>query len=396
MVNAVIISIVTFLLLVITPTITSAQKIGLDLLSLNPCLYGDCEARGSYAADPWGWPNPATMTYSLNYVKRGVFFSGGHFFVNAGDMNADISSGTMTVAYDPFVFQVNGVKATGGGYVKGPVPGVRLNVNMPVIRAAAAVDLDRFVPGLSVGLLGALPVVDSKINVTLVPLSRLPVARIKEARSVDITGGAFWHGGHRDWLMLGAYVNGASFDDKGRYFDPSTFTFVNDESTSNAWYARVGASFLPYYGYGQLMGQHYAVPTRNESMKELLSEIRLGIDWEHRNLTVPAEGTRDQDIGYFGADFRALPDYWNVLHPLVRPYGIVGVDTMGGWGAGLGLYGNPDGLLGWLSVNLGYSSRPLTPSFGRTNTFAVSASVSIPLDWILGKESRYPRIEDRG
>jgi hypothetical protein len=28
------------------------QKLGTDIAGLNLCLYGDCEARGSYAADP--------------------------------------------------------------------------------------------------------------------------------------------------------------------------------------------------------------------------------------------------------------------------------------------------------------------------------------------------------
>ena len=39
----------------------NAQQIGTDIAGLNLCLYGDCEARGAYAADPFGWANPGTM-----------------------------------------------------------------------------------------------------------------------------------------------------------------------------------------------------------------------------------------------------------------------------------------------------------------------------------------------
>lgn len=370
------------LIALLTAQPSQAQTIGLDLAALNLCLYGDCEAGGAYAAHKWGWPNPATLPVGTTpHIDRGVFFSGGHFFVNVGDMNADVESGTMTVVWAPFVFQVNGVKGTGGGYVRqGPIKDLRIKVKLPVIRTALGVDMGAFgVPGLSLGVLGALPIVESDVEATITSLN-LRVAKVKERRDVDVTVGAHYRTGHMDWFSVGAYVNGASFGDEATVFELNTFQFVDTKTTTNAWFTRVGVSILPLYGLDQLTGdipKEHAV--KHSPAFQMLSEITLSADWEHRNITAPGEGTRDQDIGYFRLDTLLLPDAWNILHPTIRPYGIVGVDTLGGYGLGVGLYGNPDGWLSWLSVDLGYSSRPLAPSFGNNvDVYAVTGSVVIP------------------
>jgi hypothetical protein len=45
-----------------------------DITALNLCMYGDCEARGSYAADPYGWANPATLPVgTLPHLDHGVW-----------------------------------------------------------------------------------------------------------------------------------------------------------------------------------------------------------------------------------------------------------------------------------------------------------------------------------
>jgi hypothetical protein len=45
-----------FLVCLAAARLAVAQQIGTDITGLNLCLYGDCEARGAYAADPHGWP----------------------------------------------------------------------------------------------------------------------------------------------------------------------------------------------------------------------------------------------------------------------------------------------------------------------------------------------------
>ena len=55
------------------------------------------------------------------------------------------------------------------------------------------------------------------------------------------------------------------------------------------------------------------------------------------------------------------------------------MDTLGGWGAGFGLYGHEKGWLNWFSCNLAYSSRPLIKALGELLTVAaVTCSATIP------------------
>src|SRR5574342_124887 len=75
----------------------AARGLGTDLASLNLCLYGDCEARGTYAADPYGLYNPATLGVATHmYFARGVALSGTYYHIGVGGLDGDIGLGVVT------------------------------------------------------------------------------------------------------------------------------------------------------------------------------------------------------------------------------------------------------------------------------------------------------------
>jgi hypothetical protein len=350
------------------PRLAYAQSLGTDLAGLNLCLYGDCEARGAYAADPYGWVNPATLPVgTLPYVPRGAFVSGSYFRLNAGDVSADVESGTLTAAIAPFVLQANAVYAEASGQPRA-LP-IDLSFRTRFIRLAAAVDLDRTalrVPGLSVGVLGSLPVTNSNLHLSA---NGLPLVLTTEDRHVDLTVGLHWRGGERNWFMAGAFVNAVSDPVATDAIDLATLQSVTSHGTTNAWFTRAGLSLLPFVPLGLVDGW---------AAGEWLAEVRLASDVALASITVPGEGTRQSETGYFGVDARILPDAWNPLSRHLRFYWIGGVDTDGGWGEGIGLYGN--GPLDWLSCNPAYSSRPIATSLGhRVDVWSATCSASVPL-----------------
>jgi len=346
-----------------------AQPIGTDIGALNLCLYGDCEARGAYAADPYGWPNPATLPVgTLPYVPRGAFFSGSYFRLNVGGIGADVGSGTITAAAAPFLLQVNTVYAEANGSVRS-LPGVDLGFRTRIVRLAAAVDLDRAldVHGLSVGFIGAVPATQSDLKLSATGVTFLTA---KEDRDVDLTFGLHWRVGARDWFMAGAFLNALRDHATTDGVDLATLTPFRQTGTTNAWFARAGVSLLPFVPLQLAEG--------TSSASELAGELRTAIDLEHKNIAVPGEGSRKDYAAYFGLDARLVPDAWNPISGYLRFYGIAGVDTNGGWGTGLGFYGN--GPLQFLSCNPAYSARPLTDTLGnrvKVWTLTCSASVAI-------------------
>jgi len=352
------------------PATAEAQKIGTDLAGLNPCLYGDCEARGSYAADPFGWTNPATMPGAiLRYFPRGAFASGSYYRLNAGGFAADIESPSLSLAYDPFVFQATGVYAEGHGYADS-LPGVHLKLRTSIIRLSVGADLDHVLPmrGWAVGLMVALPGVgSSKLDLSS---GGFEFSKSQEDRDVDLTFGLHWRGGEEYWFMAGAFVNGIRNDSKTTAVDPLTSAELTTHGTTNAWFVREGVSVLPFVPLGLTSG--------TRSTAEWLREIRLGMDLEQTNISVPGEGTRARDRAYFGLDARLLPDAWNPVSRFVRFVLITGADTAGGWGMGIGLYGN--GPLSFLSCNPAYSSRPSARSLGdRVDIWAATCAIAVPL-----------------
>ncbi|HXQ24663.1 MAG TPA: hypothetical protein VN812_23495, partial [Candidatus Acidoferrales bacterium] len=227
-----------------------AQEIGRDVTELHPCLYGDCEARGTYAADPFGFTNPATMPVgTLTYMSRGLFVSGSHFRFNAGGVGLNIDSPSVTVAVDPWVFQASVVYAEGGGAARS-LPGTHLSLRTRLVRLATAVDLGRTalgITGLSVGLLAGVPGTTSELRLTSGGLS---LVDSRESHEVGLTGGVHWRGGRRDWFNVGAFVDAERHHESMQEFDPMTLTTTEQHGVSNAWFARAGLSLLPFVPLG--------------------------------------------------------------------------------------------------------------------------------------------------
>jgi len=348
----------------------TAQEIGTDVAGLNLCLYGDCEARGAYAADPFGMANPGTLPVGvLTYVSRGVFVSGSYFRLNAGGVGVNIESPSLTVALDPWVFQVNVVQADGEGGADS-FPGVHLDLRTTMVRLAAGVDLGRTrlgLKGLSVGLLAGVPGTTSDLSGTF---GGVTVADSHEDHEVGLAPGIHWRGGQGDWFNVGTFMNVERHHETQQVLDPATFTTTQRHGTSNAWFLRAGLSLVPAVPLGISKG--------NAPLNEWCREFRLAADVEYRNLSPLAEGTRSAQAGYFGADARVVPDAWNPLVDYLRVYVIGGVDTNGGWGIGAGLYGN--GVMEFLSCNPAYSSRPLAESLGdRVDIWAATCSIAFAL-----------------
>ena len=356
------------LAIVLASDAAHGQKLGTDIAGLNLCLYGDCEARGSYAADPFGWVNPATMPiYILKYVPHGAFMSGSYYHLNAGGLEADIESPSLSFAAAPWVFQITGVYAEGSGSAR-RLPGMDLSLRSRIMRLAAGVDLDQVLPmrGWAFGLMGALPVGTSDLHASV---DGFRVVESEEGRDLDLTCGLHWRGGERDWFMAGALVNGIRNDLETDEIDPATLSASHREGTSNAWFVRQGVSVLPFVPLGLANGE--------DPLAEWLGEIRLAADLAHINIAVPSEGARREEIAYFGADARLVPDAWNPIARFMRVVVIGGIDTEAGWGIGTGLYGN--GPLEFLSCNPAYSSRPIAKSLGdRVNIWAATCAVAVP------------------
>ena len=346
-----------------------AQEVGTDIAGLNLCLYGDCEARGTYAADPFGMANPGTLPVGvMMYLPHGVFVSTSYFRLTVGGVGMNIESPSITVGADPWVFQVNVVYADGGGAIRS-LPGADLSLQTRLVRLATGVDLGRTalgLTGLSVGLLAGVPGTSSDLHVAF---GGFTVVDSHEDHEMGLTPGVDWHTGARDWFSVGAFLNAERHHESTQAIDPLTFQPVETHGTLNAWFARAGLSVLPFVPLG--------LAEDSSPASEFLREIRVASDVEYRNISSPGEPTRASQAGYFGADVRVLPDAWNPVSDYFRVYLIGGVDTNGGWGLGSGLYGN--GLLEFFSCNPAYSSRPLARSLGdRVDIWAATCAVMVP------------------
>ncbi len=347
-----------------------AQQIGTDLAGLNLCLYGDCEARGSYAADPFGWTNPGTIPgFIFSYIPRGVLVSPSYFHLNVGGVGGDIESGSFTFASEPVVFQANVIYAEASGSVRS-LPGINLSSRIRSVRLAAALDMARTplnLPGLGIGLIFGVPGTDSDLHLDA---GGFALVESHEHHELELTPGVCWRGGRSDWFGVGAMLNVVRNHETTTSTDPFTGMTAVQHGTTNAWFPRAGISLVPFVPLAD------AEPSTPAG--EFLTELRFGADFEHRNISVPGEGTRKKETGYFGLDARVVPDAWNPLAQHLRVYLISGVDTDTGWGIGAGLYGN--GPLEFLSCNPAYSSRPLAESLGdRVAIWSATCSAVIPL-----------------
>jgi hypothetical protein len=339
-----------------------AQRIGTDLAGLNLCLYGDCEARGAYAADPFGWANPATLPVGiLQYVPRGLIVSPSYFRLTAGGLGADITAGTVALVWSPVVVAATGVYASADGPARS-LPGVDLDLRLRTVRLLAGIDLDRAlgVRGLAVGLAAEVPGTTSDLELSV---SGLRLATIREPHEVNLTGGLHWRGGRREWFMAGGLLNAV------RNPTQTEFLGQRQEATTNAWFARAGVSLLPFVGAGLDEG--------DSPLAQWLTAIRVGADFEHRNIASPGEGAEVTTVGYLGMDAPILPKAWN---PLVRWVDLVvvgGVDSQGGWGIGVGIFGN--GPLQFVGCSPSYSSRPRAPALGdRVDIWSATCGAQLP------------------
>ena len=347
----------------------TAQHLGTDIAGLySLCLYGDCEARGSYAADPFGMANPGTMPVALMYLPRGVFVNNSYFRVNVGGVGVNVESPGVTLTAEPWIAQVSMIYAEGGGAVRS-LPGVDASLRIRTIRVAGAVDLGRtalHLTGLSVGLLAGLPVTSTDLRLSAQGFTFVDSHGDHE---IGLTPGVHWRSGERDWFNVGAFVDAERSQETTQETDLTTFETVRQRAKSNAWFGRAGLSLLPFVPTG--LGENPS------AMGQFLNEVRLGADLQYRNITVPNEPTLSREKGYFGLDAPLLPDAWNPASDYMRVYVIGGVDTDAGWGLGAGLYGN--GPLEFFSCNPAYSSRPLAKSLGnRLDVWAATCVVALP------------------
>jgi hypothetical protein len=357
-----------FALLLLARPAAGHHGIGTDLARLNLCLYGDCEARGTYAADPFGVYNPANMTYAMrDHLDRGVVGSGSYYHLDVGGLDGDVGAGVVTLTSGPVAFQVATVYAEARGGVD-ELPGTTMHFRTRAVRLATGVDLDRLlgVSGLSFGLAGVVPGTTSDLR--LLYRGRTIVSST-EQRDLEMVPGVAWRAGERDWFAVGAFLDATRNDLSERGLDPVTHVPLRRTGTSNSYFARVGVSVLPFVPLvadGDAPGRHW------------LRATRLGIDVEHRSITIPDERSHSDDLAYFGADAPLVPDALNPLGHWLRPSIIGGVDTMGGWGVGLGLYGS--GPLRFLGCNVAFSSRPNAEFIGtRVDALAATCSAGVPL-----------------
>lgn len=353
-----------------SPEPVAARGVGTDLAALALCLYGDCEARGSYAADPFGQTNPGVLSYVAHsrYLARGLAGSASYFRVSIGDFEADVGSGVMTGVWDPVVLQVATGYAEGAGGVE-ELPGLGLRFRTRAVRLALGIDAEAVfgVPGLGLGLAGVVPGTTTDVSLAA---GRSTLVRSTESRDLEVVPGFHWHGGEKDWLMVGGVLDVVRNGVTARGVDPGTGRPFEAEGTTNAWFARGGVSVLPF------------VPIRLGPERSLAArwfdETRLGVDVEYRSLSAPGEGRQRDTIAYFGLETLLLPEGSGPWSRFLTLTLLAGVDTAAGWGIGAGLYGQ--GPLAFLGCNPAYSSRPLTRAIGdRVGVLAVTCSAWLPL-----------------
>jgi hypothetical protein len=346
----------------------AAQPLGSDLAELNLCLSADCEARGSWAADPWGWANPATMPVgALAALPHGAFITPLVYYRgNAGGVHAELLVPVIAVTWDPVVLEVDALYAAVNG-VPLSLPASEIRSRYRQVRIAGAVDLGRTPlgwTGLSVGMRGAVPgtTTDSRFFVD----GRLALRETDE-RDYDLTFGLDWRGGSESWLAVGAVVEAARDSVHKELIAPDGSVVVSRDGANNAWFARAGLSLLPMVATG--------LRSDASPITELARQARLGADFEYRNILIDGEATRDRTVAYLGLDVPLVPTQLHPVSDYLQVWSISGIDTDTGWGLGVGLVGN--GPINFLACNGGYSSRPLSPSIGnRVDIWAVNCTAA--------------------
>lgn len=351
------------------PAPAAARGVGTDLAALALCLYGDCEARGTYVADPFGQTNPGTLSYMSHrrYLSRGAVASGSYFQVKTGGVVTDVGSGVVTGVWDPVVAQVATAYAEGEGSVVG-LPGVALRFRTRAVRLAVGLDAEAFLgmPGFGLGLAGVVPGTTTDVSLAA---RGATLADSTERRDLEVVAGIHWHAGERDWVMLGGMLDVVRNGATTRILDPALLRVFTSEASTNAWFARAGLSLLPFVPL--------PVGPETSLAAQWLGTARVGVDLEYRSLSAPGEGHARDVVAYLGAETMLVPARWNPVSDVLQLWLLAGGDTAGGWGMGAGLYGQSR--LQFLGCNTAYSSRPLTEVIGnRVEVFAVTCSAWLP------------------
>lgn len=354
----------------------SVPTIGTDIarVAISQPYYADASALGAEAGYEWGFRNVAHVLTLLDYVEQGGFASASHFFLNVGPTSADITSATVawvdkkSLPRLPFGFLFQAVYAEAEGGARELPAFVRLGLRTRYVRLGGAVDLSHALSGLAIGIIGALPVTESDFRVKAFGLEAL---RSTEEHKLDLLFGASWRGGEQNWLSLGAFANLVENDLETTGLDLTTLQPLDLKQTTSSQLVRFGVGARPAVPLGLANGDSPAA--------EFARNFLVLADVEYLGTGVPEEGEHKFMTGYFGANFRPLPDAWNPLARFVRPQIYGGVDTDAGWGVGVGLWPNEHGPISWLTIDTSYNTRPIAPSLGESvDTWSISVAITLP------------------
>ncbi|MBI5503262.1 MAG: hypothetical protein HY899_00560 [Deltaproteobacteria bacterium] len=352
--------------------------LGADLaLKSEFCLYADCNARQAWVAHEWGQSNAATLVEIFDYWEGGKpigLVSGGWFGVNAGDVEGTIGSGSAALAWVPIVVQFNYASAALDGAPVAPA-GTELDLETTRLSLSVAVDLERAasIKGLSIGIIGYIPVATDSLELTAdIPnVGTVPIARSNENVAYNLSAGVLWETGRRDWLRLGAYLNGVENDSDTTQFDPTTGAALRLHQTSNLWFGRVGTSVRPFIPLG--------LAAADNAWSRYRGEIKVSADLRVTSISSPGEGVDNRTDFFAGVDALLVPDHWNPLSRYVGFFGVTGVGTDGSWGAGLGLYGR--GALEWLTCDTSYSRAPGRSLAENVEIRSIACAAWLPVPW---------------
>ena len=358
----------------------SVPSIGTDIarVAISQPYYADASAMGAEAGYEWGFRNLPHLLTLLDYVDQGGFVSASRFFLNVGPTSADITSSTIawvdkkSMPRLPYGLLVQVVYAEASGGARELPALVKLKLYTRYVRLGGAVYLGQIVfPGLAVGIIGALPVTESDL---LIKVAGMEVLRSIDEHKLDLLMGMSWRGGTANWLSLGAFANLVENDLLTKGIDLATFKPLNLKQTTSSQLVRFGVGARPAVPLGLVNGDSPGA--------ELARNFLFLADAEYLGIGVPDEGAHKFTTGYFGVNFRPLPDAWNPFSDFVRFQAYGGVDTDGGWGAGDGLWPNEHGPLSWLTIDSSYNTRPIAPSFSKSvDTWSVSAAITLPLSF---------------
>ena len=354
----------------------AAAGLGSDLALLSEfCLYADCNARQAWVAHEWGQSNAATLVEMFDYSTGDEPFtvmSGSWFGIDAGKVNGSIGSGSAMIAWSPVVVQFNYASAGLDGGPRSPA-GTEMDLETTRLSLSVALDLERAfaIKGLSVGIIGYIPTDEQTLSLSMdVPdVGEIPLVDSRENVAYNLSAGILWETGEKDWLRLGAYINGAENYMDTVQLDPDTGAMLVAHQTSNLWFSRIGTTVRPLVPLGLTAG--------DTPWSRFRSEIKLSTDLRVTSISVPGESVDNRADFFAGIDTLLLPDHWNPLSHYLQLSGVAGVGSEGSWGVGFGVYGR--GVMEWLMCDVSYSRAPGRSLADDIEISAVACAVWLPI-----------------